>query len=148
MSPSSQQEIDLTRRQTLVKELLDLFLESSFDILGVEGIEGHVQPDPIENKGMGDQEYKSPDIYAFDHIKRNFVIGLAKTGKKDIASEHSLTQYQVFLNHVDPRSGNSSLLYIILPEKKIPDFNSLITHYIHPDCWENLILVSSKQLID
>ena len=92
-------------------------------------------PLELHNEGYGDQEDKKPDVYAYDPSRRCYIIGEAKTGAGDLETEHALTQYNVFLDQFDKRSGDQAIFYIILPSGKVAEFNTLITHYIHRDYW-------------
>ncbi|HWP81221.1 MAG TPA: hypothetical protein VNN76_01045 [Bacteroidota bacterium] len=136
---------DLEKHHALVIELLEIFKQENFKILAVEGLEGLPQPEPLHNDGYGDQEDKAPDIYAFDPVRKRYVIGEAKTGVADLETEHALTQYNVFLDQFHSSNRSQAVLYIILPSSRVPEFNSLITHYIHPDYWGNIVLVSSSK---
>jgi hypothetical protein len=132
------------RHRSLVAELLSLFLERGFTILAADGVKGYPQPTRLRNDGYGDQESKAPDIYAYDEKQKRFVIGEAKTGDADFETEHSLTQYNVFLDQFDSSTGMQAQLFVIVPADKIAEFNTLITHYIHRDYWSSIVLVSSK----
>ena len=129
----------------LVQELVDLFTNAAYKVLAVDGVEGYPPPNPLHNDGYGDQEDKRPDVYAFDESSRQYVIGEAKTGLGDFETDHALTQYNVYLDQRDDRSGSSARLYLILPSSKVAEFNTLITHYIHPDYWERITLVASRR---
>ena len=129
---------------SLVGELIDIFREQGFRIIGAEGVTGLPATHPLHNDGYGDQENKAPDIYAFDEENRCYIIGEAKTGRNDFETDHSLTQYNVYLDQVDRKTGARAILYVIVPSSKVPQFSSLITHYIHPDYWKHIVLVSSK----
>lgn len=139
---------DPEQHAKLIEELVQIFRKEHFTILAADGIEGLPRPKKLHNDGYGDQEDKTPDLYAYDDVRRVHVIGEAKTGKGDFESEHALTQYNVFLDQVDRHSGRRSLFYVIVPWNKIAEFNSLITHYIHPDYWSFLTLVSSEMQTD
>lgn len=127
----------------LVAELLAVFRERGYRILGADGITGFPRPQRLKNDGYGDQEPKAPDLYAYDGKERRYVIGEAKTGDGDFETEHSLTQYNVFLDQFDSATGRQATLFIIVPADKVAEFNTLITHYIHRDYWSNIVLVSS-----
>lgn len=129
----------------LIKELLELFKKEQFEILGARNIRGYRHPSPIKNDGYGDQENKSPDVFAFDPQRRVYSIGIAKTGEGDLDSEHSLTQYNVFLDHHHQESGEPSRLYIIVPASKVNDLTAIITHYIHREYWQKIFIVSSQK---
>ena len=137
---------DTEKHLELVTELVEVFKENGFEILGAVGGLGYAEPLGLPNDGYGDQEEKAPDVYAYDGKRRCYIIGEAKTGKGDFETEHALTQYNVYLDQVHRRSGQRAFLYVIVPSSKVPDFNALITHYIHRDFWGNIVLVSSHRL--
>lgn len=141
-------EEDSNKHLSLIKELIELFRHKGYIINSADGIDGFYSPVDITNNGYGDQEDKAPDVYAFDEAEQRYIIGEAKTGANDIGNEHALTQYNIFLNHTHPKSKKPSLFYIILPVKQVAEFNSLITHYIHPDLWNNLVIVQSKNWLE
>ena len=134
---------DPADHQLLIEELIEIFQKEGFRILGADGVAGIPRAKIMRNDGYGDQRGKTPDVHAFDPKRHRYIIGEAKTGKGDLETEHALTQYNVFLDQFDPSSGKQALLYIILPPSIIPEFNTLITHYIHREYWESIILVSS-----
>lgn len=134
---------DPAEHQLLINELVEVFRKEGFHILGVDGVTGIPPAKRLRNDGYGDQQDKSPDVYAFDPKQGRAIIGEAKTGNGDLETEHALTQYNVFLDQIDRSSGRQALLYIILPPAVIPEFNTLITHYIHREYWQSIILVSS-----
>jgi hypothetical protein len=139
---------DPEKHSALIKELLDIFRERGFQILGADGVVDLPRVRPLHNDGYGDQEDKAPDIYAYDARRHCTIVGEAKTGNGDFETEHALTQYNVFLDQFDKTSGLQADFYIIVPASKVPEFNSLITHYIHPDYLESIVVVSSKTLVD
>lgn len=136
---------DTELHQQLVEELLTIFIRQGFRILAAVGIPGLPAPKALLNDGYGDQERKSPDIYAFDERRNRYIIGEAKTGNSDLESNHALTQYNVYLDHIAPENGHPALCYVILPGRIVPEFNTLITHYIHPDYLPRIIVVASEQ---
>ncbi|MCI0706153.1 MAG: hypothetical protein L0Y80_01540 [Ignavibacteriae bacterium] len=137
---------DVDKHGDLVAELLDIFKQQGFEILGVsESGLGYPRTTPLYNDGYGDQEDKAPDIYAYDGKRKAYIIGEAKTGAGDFETEHALTQYNVYTDQTHQRGGGKIYLYVIVPASKVPEFNSLITHYIHREYWGNLLLVSSKR---
>jgi hypothetical protein len=139
---------DPEKHQRLVEELVSVFQDQGYRVLSAEGIEGVPTTRLLRNNGFGDQEDKAPDVYAFDEQGRCYIIGEAKTGDNDFESDHALTQYNVFLDQLDPATGRQALLYVIVPSSKVPEFNSLITHYIHRDYWGSIVVVSSKTLVE
>lgn len=130
----------------LVAELLELFQQHAFTIIGVDGVPGFSTPKSLTNDGYGDQQPKAPDIHAFDSKAQRMVFGEAKTGDGDFETDHALTQYNVFLDQFDKRSGQQALVYIIVPGGKVAEFNTLITHYIHPEYWPSIVLVASQRI--
>ncbi len=137
---------DLEKHQSLIDELLGIFQNEGFIITEAEGQEEFQPPRELHNDGYGDQEDKAPDIYAYDPKNKRHVLGEAKTGTDDLESDHALTQYNVFLDQEDRRTGKRTKLYIILPSTKVPEFNTLITHYIHRDYWQDIVVVSSMRV--
>jgi hypothetical protein len=135
---------DPEKHTALIEELLDIFKERGFQILAADSIGTHPMTHLLHNDGYGDQEDKAPDIYAYDGKRHCCIIGEAKTGNGDFETEHALTQYNVFLDQFDKTSGLQADLYIIVPAAKLPEFNTLITHYIHPKYLESIVVVSSK----
>ena len=134
---------DLEKHQSLITELIEIFQREGFSITEAEGESDFQPPRELHNDGFGDQENKAPDIYAYDPKTKFHILGEAKTGTNDLETDHALTQYNVFLDQEDTRTGRRSKLYVILPSMKIPEFNTLITHYIHREYWQHLVLVSS-----
>lgn len=139
---------DSEKHQHLIMELLQVFRQKGFTVTEAEGQEGFQPPRELHNDGYGDQEDKAPDIYAYDPSQRTYVLGEAKTGLNDLETEHALTQYNVFLDQAERRTGKRFKLYLILPSTKVPEFNTLITHYIHRDYWQNIVLVSSAHIAE
>lgn len=136
---------DAEKHQLLIEELVQVFREQGFLVNSADGVEGFSRPMELHNDGYGDQEDKVPDVYAYDQSQKRNIIGEAKTGSNDFETEHALTQYNVFLDQVDKRTGTRALLYVIVPSLKVAEFNSFITHYIHREYWENIVVVSSSR---
>jgi hypothetical protein len=139
---------DPEKHAALVDELASIFKDRGFRIQSADGVVGHPMVRPLHNDGYGDQEDKAPDILAYDEKRHCSVIGEAKTGNGDFETDHALTQYNVFLDQFDKTSTLQADVYFIVPASKVPEFNSLITHYIHPDYLESIIVVSSKTQLD
>ena len=59
-----------------------------------------------------------------------------------------MTQYNVFLDQFDKRTGTQAVLYVIVPASEVAEFNSLITHYIHREYWDKIVVVSSARWAD
>ncbi len=125
-----------------------MFEGGGLKILGAAGSEKYDVPPRLKNEGYGDQEDKRPDIFAIDEKTGQYVIGVARLGENDLETDHALTQYNVFLDQFDPRTGERARLIVIMPPSKVAEFNTLITHYIHPDLWEALSVVGSHRVGD
>lgn len=134
------------QRQLLIDELTALFVRSGLKIIGAAGAAKYDAPPRLRNEGYGDQEDKRPDIFALDEKSGNYVIGLARLGANDLETDHALTQYNVFLDQFDPRTGERARMIVILPASKVAEFNTMITHYIHPDLWGSISVVGSAAL--
>lgn len=141
-------EKDRAKHHSLIDELVALFQREGFNISGADGIDGYYPPIELRNNGYGDQEDKMPDIYAFDPKEQRYIIGEAKTGDNDFETEHSLTQYNVFLDQMHPTSHVPTFVYFIVPMTRVVEFNTLMTHYIHRELWEKIIVVQSKQWLE
>ncbi len=139
---------DQKKHQSLVGELVELFEREGFTISGADGVEGFYPPIELKNDGYGDQEDKMPDVYAYDEVEKCYVIGEAKTGKNDFECEHALTQYNVFLDQINFITKKRAKVYFIVPSLKIAEFNSLLTHYLHPELWEYIVVVQSKKWLE
>lgn len=134
---------DSEKHQSLVDELIEIFQREGLSISEAIGRPDFSPPRELHNDGFGDQQDKAPDIFAYDTRNKYHILGEAKTGENDLETDHALTQYNVFLDQEDKRTGRRSKLYIIVPSLKLPEFNTLITHYIHREYWQNIVMVSS-----
>jgi len=128
----------------LNEELLQHFLSEKYTIVGAMDVAGYRIPDALPNDGYGDQKDKRPDVLAFDETNKRFVIGVVKTRTSDLESPHSLTQYDVFFDHKNSKNGKPSQVCFLLPQGLIAEFTAIITHYIHRDYWNNMMIVRSK----
>jgi hypothetical protein len=123
-------------------------LHEGFTVSAADGMTGYALPLELTNDGYGDQEDKAPDVYAYDAKRKCYVIGEAKTGAGDLETNHALTQWNVYLDQSHPRTGHPSYLYVILPSSKVPLFQALLTHYIHRDYWDRVVVVSSSRIAE
>jgi hypothetical protein len=144
--PTKRTEADQRVHATLVEELVGVLTGEGFTVSAAEGVPGYAPPVELNNDGYGDQEDKAPDVYAYDPAHKRYIIGEAKTGSGDLESNHALTQWNVFLDQANARSGAPSILYVILPSSKVPHFQALITHYIHREYWHRVVVVSSSRV--
>jgi len=106
------------QRQLLIDELSALFVRSGLKIIGSGGSGSYDPPPKLRNEGYGDQEDKRPDIFAIDETTGHYVIGLARLGVGDLETDHALTQYNVFLDQFDPRTGERARMIVILRPPK------------------------------
>jgi hypothetical protein len=116
----------------LVEELLHYFVSEKYTIIGARDNEGYRTPEMLHNDGYGDQNNK------------RFVIGVVKATHDDLESPHSLTQYDVFFDHKNAQNGKPSQVCFLLPPGLIAQFTAIITHYIHRDYWNNMMIIRSK----
>lgn len=133
-------------RSVLRQELLEYFLNEGFSVISAKESPRHSPPEPVHNDGYGDQRDKSPDILAYDPKGNHRIFGIVRTGDGDLETDASLTEYNVFLDQTDQKTGEPYRLYIILPASKIQDMTALITHYIHREYWFKVVLVSSVKI--
>jgi hypothetical protein len=138
-------EQDKAKHLSLVEELVECLTSEGFTISSADGVPGYSPPLELPNDGYGDQEDKAPDVYAYDPKDQRTIIGEAKTGAGDLETEHALTQYNVFLDQLHRRTSRRATLYIIVPAAIVAEFNTLITHYLHPDLWPNIVVVQSRR---
>jgi hypothetical protein len=144
--PSKRSDADQRTHAVLIQELVDVLAHEGFTVSAADGVAGYAPPVELTNDGYGDQEEKAPDVYAYDSVRKRYIIGEAKTGNGDLETNHALTQWNVYLDQSNPRSGAPSLLYVILPASQVPIFQGLITHYIHREYWHRVVVVSSSKV--
>jgi len=132
----------------LVEQLLDYFRSERLTVISAKAIPGMPPPSLLKNDGYGDQLNKQPDAIAFDETQQRFVLGVIKTGLGELETLHSLTQYDVFFDHRNPKNGKPSRVCFLLPSDLIPHFSSIITHYIHRDYWQNLTLLTARPVAE
>jgi hypothetical protein len=125
-----------------------MFVKGGLKIIGAVGAEEFDAPPRLKNEGYGDQEDKRPDVFAMDDKTGQYVIGIARLGENDLETDDALTQYNVFLDQFDPRTGERARMIVILPTAKVAEFNTLITHYIHPELWDCISVVGSQRLTE
>ncbi len=128
----------------MIEELLQHFVSEKYTIVGAKGVAGYRPPEALHNDGYGDQKDRRPDILAFDEIQNRFVIGVVKVQSDELESQDSLTQYDVFFDHKNTKNGKPSQVCFLLPQGLIAEFTAIITHYIHRDYWNNMMIIRSK----
>ncbi|MBI5216352.1 MAG: hypothetical protein HY960_11420 [Ignavibacteriae bacterium] len=135
------------KNHILTQELLEYFQAVGFEVRGVRGDFGFPQPALLHNDGYGDQQGKMPDIFAYDTLMKEYVLGIVRTSFEELDIEASLTEYDVFLDQKDKQSGKSYRLFIIVPSSLVSEMNSLITHYIHRELWHLVTVVASRKIL-
>jgi len=133
-------------RDRLIQDLVDFFLAEKIDIHGVRGSLEFPSPPYIKNEGFNDLEPRQPDVIGFDPAAHRIVFGLVRENIRDLASEQSLAEYNVFLDHNARLGPRASLLYVLIPESLLQEFTGLITHYIHREYWARIVPVPSRRL--
>jgi hypothetical protein len=133
-------------RSGLIQDLVDYFLRERIEIHGVRGSLSFPPPPFIKNEGFNDHNPRQPDIIGLDPVAHRIVFGLVRGDARDLASERSLAEYNVFLDHNSHLGSRASLLYVMIPETLVQEFIGLITHYIHREYWSRIIPVPSRRL--
>jgi len=138
---------DITaERMTLINELKHIFTTHGFVIESACGGTIHSTPPPIHNIQYGDQEDKIPDILAYDPAEKCRIIGMVCTGDQDLGSDETLTKFNVFLNCPTDQKEKPARVFVIVPASKVIEATDVITHYLHPDYWASMQIVSSKEI--
>ncbi len=130
----------------LVEELVEYFLSQKYIVYGAKDLEGYKPPPAIHNDGFGDLKPRVPDVIGLDKEKQRIMFGVVRGTRKDLDSEVSLTDYNVFLDHKNAAGEQASLLVVLLPPSLLTDFTNILTHYIHREYWHRVVAVSSKLL--
>jgi hypothetical protein len=133
----------LSRRGALVGELVRLFIARGYEVRGAAGLDGHEPPPLIRNEGFGSGKPHRPDVIGFDKQGGRIVFGLVRETKKDLDTEASLEEYNVYLDHNAGLGPRASLLLVLMKPELIPEFTSILTHYIHRDYWHRVLPVAS-----
>jgi hypothetical protein len=130
------------KRQSLIEELVRYFESKKYELHGAAGREGP-QPPFISNDGFGSGRKRKPDVIGFDHEFKRIVFGLVREERKRLDTEESLEEYNVFLDHNAGLGPQASVLLVLMPAALIPEFTTIITHYIHREYWHRIIPVAS-----
>jgi len=133
-------------RNGLIQDLIDFFLQEKIEIHGAKGSPPYPEPPHIKNEGFNDTEPRQPDIIGLDTAAHRIVFGLAREDGRELATEKSLAEYNVFLDHNAHLGTRASLLYVVIPEDLLQEFTGIITHYIHREYWNRIIPVPSRRL--
>ena len=133
------------KKTDFVQELVDYFLAEGFFVHSARGVEGFKNPQPVVNNGFGKALPRRPDVVAFDKQTRRVIFGIVRTDSRSLASEDSLEEYNVFLDHNSAMKEQASVLYVMIPQRLVQEFMSMITHYIHRDYWHRIIPVTAGE---
>jgi len=131
-------------RSRLIEELVEYFITQHFTVHGAKGISGYKPPPIIPNDGFGDLKPRVPDVAGLDREKQRIVFGIIRETKEELDAEQSLTDYNVFLDHMHGARDQASVLVVLLPSLLITDFTNILTHYIHREYWHRVVAVSSR----
>ena len=134
------------KKTILIRELYDYFVTKNFRIISARGIDGVKYPDPLPNDGYGDQEQKRPEVFAFDPVEGCHIVGVTRCEQSELSSESSLTEYNVFLDQIDPQTQKPYRLYVNMPASLVGEFNALMLEYIHREYWYKIVVMSSQRV--
>lgn len=131
------------QRRVMVKTLAEYFRLNDISVNAAVDIDHLPPPKLFSNPGFGDQKRKQPQLIGVHNKTGELYIGLVKTREDDILGEHSLTEYDLYMDLTIRQKGIKVCLMI--HEDRIKDFNSFITHYLHPEFWNNFIVVAYSE---
>ena len=137
-------EAGASRRGEMVEEMVRLFAARGYEVRGAAGVEGIDPPPAIRNEGFGSGKPHRPDVIGFDKQPGRIVFGLVRETRKDLDTEGSLEEYNVFLDHNATLGDRASLLLVLMPPALISEFTAILTHYIHRDYWYRVLPVASS----
>ena len=120
------------------------FTGQGFIVHGALGVEGQPPPAPVRNDGYGSAKPRTPDVVAFDTVRKRVVFGLVRPDKESLSSEESLEEYNVFLDHNHNLGEQASAVFVLLPDLLLQEFTSVITHYVHREYWHRIIPVCAE----
>jgi hypothetical protein len=129
-------------REEMLQRLVHIFIREGFTVKGVRGLGGFDKPPTIRNRGFGSRHDRVPDIVGVDAERKRIVFGLVRGDRKSLDSEEALEEYNVFLDHNEGLNTQASLLLVLLPAALLPEFTSMITHYIHREYWHRIVPVA------
>lgn len=128
----------------LIEELVQYFRSHHFTVHGAKGLSGHATPPSIPNDGYGDLRPRVPDVVGMDRENKRIVFGIVRETRKELDTEESLTDYNVFLDHRHAAGEQASTLVVLLPPSLLADFTEILTHYIHREYWHRVTPVVSR----
>lgn len=127
----------------MIRKMADQFGKNNITVHAAIDIEGLPLPKLFPNPGFGDQRRKQPHLLGVHNQSGELYIGVVKTQEDDIMDEHSLTEYDLYMDLTIRQEGIRFCL--MLHEDRIQKFNGFITHYIHPDFWQNFIVMAYSE---
>lgn len=128
----------------MTQELADYFIREGYAIIAAKQLQGYRRPPAFRNDGYGDQKDKRPEMVGIHTQHKRYMIGIVRTGKNDLESEASLTEYNVFLDQKDNTTGAPFSLCIIMPSSLLNEMTTFITRYLHPDFYARIVLIPSR----
>jgi hypothetical protein len=129
-------------RANMIAELVRLFEARGYEIHGAAGMQGK-EPPTIKNDGFGSGRPHKPAVIGYEPEGKRIVFGLVRENRKSLDSEESLEEYNVFLDHNAGLGKQASLVLVLMPPALIPEFTTMITHYIHREYWHRIVPVAS-----
>jgi hypothetical protein len=129
-------------REEMLQHLVRIFIREGYTVKGVRGLEGFDTPRAIRNRGFGSGRDRVPDVVGMDAEKKRIVFGLVRPDRKSLDTEEALEEYNVFLDHNEGLNTRASLLLVLAPATLLPEFTSMITHYIHREYWHRIVPVA------
>jgi hypothetical protein len=133
-------------RSILVRDLFDFFQAEKLEVHGAKGLPDYPAPPFIQNAGFNDTRPRQPDIIGLDTKAHRIAFGIIREQAADLATEDSLAEYNVFLDHNAHKGDRASVLYVMIPANLLQDFTRIITHYIHREYWNRIIPVPSSNV--
>ncbi len=125
----------------MLQRLVHTFISEGYTVKGVKGLEGFDRPPTVRNHGFGSGRDRVPDVVGFDEARKRIVFGLVREDLKCLDTDEALEEYNVFLDHNEGLGSQASLLLVLVPAGLLPEFTSMITHYIHREYWHRVVPV-------
>jgi len=132
-------------REEMLQHLVRAFIREGYTVKGVLGLAGFETPPMIRNRGFGSRRDRVPDVVGIDEVRKRIVFGLVRSDRKSLDTEDALEEYNVFLDHNEGLETKASILLVQMPAGLLPEFTSMITHYIHREYWHRIVPVEFNQ---
>jgi hypothetical protein len=130
------------QQEKMLQAFVRVFQEEGYDIQGVRSLAGYATPPAVKNRGFGSGRHRVPDIAALDTERKRIVFGVVRQNRKSLDTEEALEEYNVLLDHNEGLGSQASLLLVQMPAELLPEFTSIITHYIHREYWHRIVPVA------